>query len=206
MKGLWALWGFAKKYWKGLVAALLLMAISGVISAKAVYMTRHVFEPLFQSFTGLDEAARIARMDLLFHYALVLFCYLVAAAVTTGGAMYMGEWLGQKVLLDLRATVFHHLQMLSMKFFDQRRSGELISRVNNDTTVLQNTLSANLSILVIAPVTTVATTIYMVTLSWRLTLLLAMIGPVVYLVTRYLGHRVRRYSRLTQERVAVLQF
>ena len=204
MKGLWALRVFAKKYWQMLIVALLLMGISGVLYAEAVYKTLPVFNQLFQELAAADEVARAARLQQLLHSTVVLFCYLVVAAIATGGATYMGEWLGQKVLLDLRATVFEHLQMLSMRFFDQSRSGELISRVNNDTLLLQTTLSANLSVLIIAPVTALWMTIRMLQLSWRLTLLMVVIGPVVYLVTRSLGSRVRRYSRLTQERMADL--
>ncbi len=204
MKGLWALRGFAKKYRKGLIIALLLMGVSGLLNAQAVYKTLPVFNQLFEELVGTEDAAQVARMHELFHSTLVLFCYLVAAATVSGGSMYLSEWLGQKVLLDLRATLFNHLQMLSMRFFEQQRSGELISRVNNDTALLQSTISANLATLVIAPVSMAAMTVYMVMLSWRLTLLMIVVGPVVYVFTRYLGRRVRRYSRLTQERLADL--
>ncbi len=204
MKGLWALRSFASKYRKELIAALLLMAAAGLLSAQAVYATLPVFRGLFEELASADAAAPGAPLAKLVHSTLVLFCYLVAAALAGGAAMYMCEWLGQKVLLDLRAAVFGHLQMLSMRFFDKQRSGELISRINNDTTLLQSILSGNLSILVVAPLSALVMTVRMIQISWRLTLLMAVIGPVVYLVTRSLGARVRRYSRLTQERMADL--
>ena len=125
MKGLWALRAFAKKYTKGIIIALVLMAIAGLLNAEALYKTLPVFNQLFEKLAGAEPAAQAARMQLLLHSTLVLFCYLVGAAIAAGGAMYMGEWLGQKVLIDLRATVFEHLQMLSMRFFDQQRSERL---------------------------------------------------------------------------------
>lgn len=204
MKGLWALRGFARSYWKGIVIALVLMAVAGLLSAQAIYKTLPVFNSIFEQLPELDEGARTAHMQQLFRVVAELFVYLLVAAIAHGVSVYLVEWLGQKVLLDVRARVFEHLQMLSMRFFDQRHSGELISRVSNDTVLLQQVLSGNLATLVIAPVAAAAMTVRMVQLSWRLTLLMAVIAPAVYLVTQQLGRRVRRYSRLSQERIADL--
>ena len=176
MKGLWALRPFAKKYWKIVLIALLLMGVSGWLNGRAVYQTRPVFEPLFESLGSDVEGDRRDAMADLVHMSVLLFCYLAAAAIATGASIYMGEWLSQSVLLDLRATVFQHLQFLSMRFFDQRRSGELISRVNNDTLVLQTTLSTNLATLVVAPVSILVMAYFMIVLSPFLTLVVGVLG------------------------------
>ncbi len=148
-----------------------------------------------------DQAEHI--QDLL-HQVLVLLGWLIAAAILQAISHYLGEWIGQNTLYDLRTAVFNHLQLLSMKFFDRQRSGELISRVNNDTQRLQQVLGSQLANLVVAPVTVLFAFWLMLEKSWRLALLTVAVAPLVYLITRLLGRWVRRYSYLVQARLADL--
>ena len=204
MRGLWALRGFAAKYWRVITVSILIMAATGAVNTLAVDMFEPVLKPIFQSLTGADLQDQAEHMKDLLHQVLVLLGWLVAAAVLQAVSNYLGEWIGQNTLCDLRTAVFNHLQFLSMRFFDCQRSGELISRVNNDTQRLQQVLGSQLVNLVVAPVTVLVAFRFMLQKSWRLALLTVAVAPLVYLITRLLGRWVRRYSYLVQARLADL--
>ncbi len=204
MSGLWGLRGFARKYRAIILGSLVVMALAGGLNALAVYRFKDVFEPLFETLTGADAQTQAAQMRFLARQVLILFGWLGGAALAQAISSYLGELIGQKTLLDLRTAVFNHLQFLSMKFFDRRRTGELISRVNNDTMLLQQVLGSQLSTLVVAPVTALVSFGLMLKLSWRLTLVTAAVAPLVYFITKALGKWVRRYTHLVQSRLADL--
>jgi len=81
----------------------------------------------------------------------VLLATFIAAALGRALSYYVGEWISQRLLVSLRTALFDHLMKLSMGFFERKRSGELISRVNSDTVVLQGVIGPNLGRLVMAP-------------------------------------------------------
>ncbi len=204
MSGLWGLRGFAKRYWTVIAVSLVVMTLAGGLNSFAIYQFNDVFKPLFETLVGPDPHAQAEQMTILAQKILVLLGWLAAAALGQALCSYLGEWIGQKTLLDLRVAVFDHLQFLSMKFFDRQRSGELISRVNNDTMLLQQVLGSQLANLVVAPTTALVSFALMLKLSWRLTLVTVAVAPLVYLITKKLGTWVRRYSHLIQARLAEL--
>ncbi len=204
MRGLWALRGFAAKYWRVILVSMLVMAVAGGVNSLAVNRFDSVFRPLFKSLETTEPAAHAQQMKMILQQVTILFIWLTGAAVLQAISRYLGQWIGQSTLYDLRAAVFNHLQLLSMKFFDRQRTGELISRVNNDTAQLQQVLGAQLANLVVAPVTVLFAFGLMLEKSWRLTLLTIAVTPLVYFITRLLGNWVRRYSHLVQSRLADL--
>ena len=134
----------------------------------------------------------------------ILFGFFMAAAIATSMSFYIGEYISQRLLLSLRAAVFDHLQALSLSFFERHRTGELISRINNDTMVLQRIMGPNLGRLVVAPFAIVFSVLAMLLISPTLTLLTALIIPTVLLASGSLGRKVRTYARLVQEKFADL--
>ncbi len=204
MRGLWALRGFAAKYWRVIAFSILVMAAAGGVNTLAINRFDPVFKPLFETLSGASSEQQAKSMHKLLYNVAFLLAWLIAAALLQAVARYLGEWIGQHTLRDLRVAVFRHLQYLSMKFFDRQRSGELISRVNNDTQRLQQVLGSQLANLVVAPVTVLFAFGLMLEKSWRLTMLTIAVAPLVYLVTRFLGKWVRRYSYMVQSRLADL--
>jgi len=204
MRGLWALRGFATKYWRVILASMVVMGVAGGVNALAVNRFDAVFKPLFQSLATAEPEVRSEQMKIILHQAALLFVWLAGAALLQAVSRYLSQWIGQSLLYDLRTAVFNHLQLLSMKFFDRQRTGELISRVNNDTAQLQQVLGPQLANLVVAPVTVLFAFGFMLDKSWRLTLLTIAVTPLVYFITRLLGNWVRRYSYLVQSRLADL--
>ncbi len=202
---LWKLTEFAHPVRGALAIGLVYMGLAAWLNAQAIDYTQQVFKPLFSSFTpGMAEATRAAALGDLFLAARNLLLLIVAAAISDGCALYCGVWVGQRVLFDLRCHVFDHLQSLSLSYFDRHRAGDLISRVNNDTAIIQVAVGEQLSRIVVAPLTVAAVTGYMFYKSWKLTLAIVVAIPVITGLMVYVGGYIRRFGRRVQERLAGL--
>lgn len=152
----------------------------------------------------MTPAEREAAMRRVVNQALIFVLLTIAAALANSLSLYMGDYIGQRLLRRLRNAVFSHLQSLSMSFFDRRRSGELISRVNNDTAVLQRALGADLFKVIVAPLVILFMVMQMVQISLLLTLILAVALPITGVITAFTARYARRYGRRTQMRMADL--
>jgi ATP-binding cassette subfamily B protein len=131
---------------------------------------------------------------------------MVAIAIATGvlGVIQtlLSNQVGQRVMHDLRAAVFRHLQRLSLAFFTRTRTGEVQSRISNDIGGVQNVVT-NTATSIASNVTTVAATMVgMLVLNWRLALFAFALIPVFVLLTRRVGNERRRIAKTTQETLA----
>ncbi|MEN6347246.1 MAG: ABC transporter ATP-binding protein [Armatimonadia bacterium] len=203
-----ALWDilrrFARPLLKPIIIGVVIMGATGFLDMKAMSQTIPVFESLFGNLEKQSGAEAARTLATLYRQTAILFIAFLGAAIAQAGSSYIGEWVSQRMLVALRAAVFDHLQSLSLSFFERRRSGELISRVNNDTTVLQRTLGPNVGRMVIAPFAVLFCVGKMLTISPVLTLVMAAMIPLIVVCTNTLGSRVRRYSRTVQEKLADL--
>jgi subfamily B ATP-binding cassette protein MsbA len=112
---------------------------------------------------------------------------------------YLIASLGERLTFDLRTMLFRHLQRLPLSFFDSRRSGELMSRVTNDVTVLQTSLTNNILPIVSQVVTLIGSIVIATLINWRIMLVILIVGPLAGLATSYFGRRVRLRTRGVQE-------
>ncbi len=202
---LWKLREFARGIRPAFAAALVFMGLTAWLSIAAVWKTADVFNPLFESIeAAASEAARQSSLDELYQASLVLRVFTSLAAISNGVATYLGAWVGQRIVFDLRQKLFEKLQSLSLWYFDRHRSGDLLSRINNDTAVIQGTVGQELTRLVIAPLTLLFATGKMLSASWRLTLAIGVALPIIAAVTVLVGRYTRRYSKRVQEQLGDL--
>jgi ATP-binding cassette, subfamily B, bacterial len=134
-----------------------------------------------------------------------LFAVLAIIAVmatATYVRFYSVSWIGERVTADLRKRVFDHLLTLSPGFFEVTRTGEVISRLTNDTTMLESAIGSSLSMALRNVVLGVGALILLMLTSLKLTLLVLAGLPVVLLPIILFGRRVRRLARTSQDRVA----
>ena len=202
MKSLWTLRGYFKPLWKLIAALLITGGIAGGLNTWVFHGLEKMLGPVFAALPGADEAAKAAQMAILEHTAIILLATLAIAACADGGAQYLGEMLGQRLLMRLRNDLFAHLQDMSLGFFENRRAGELMSRVTNDTAILQGSIGVNLHQLIVAPATALCLLGYMAYKSWRLTILVFILIPMVVGITASVSKRVRRYSTRIQMQMA----
>jgi ATP-binding cassette subfamily B protein len=131
---------------------------------------------------------------------------MIAIAIATGALgviqTLLSNQVGQRVMHDLRAAVFRHLQRLSLAFFTRTRTGEVQSRISNDIGGVQNVVT-NTATSIASNVTTVAATMVgMLVLNWKLALFAFALIPFFVLLTRRVGNERRRIAKTTQETLA----
>ncbi len=103
--------------------------------------------------------------------------------------------IGEGVIYDLRVSLYHHLQQMSLRFFTNTKTGELMSRLNNDVVGAQNAISNTIVSIVTNVITVVAVAVMMLLLEWRLTILGVLVLPLFIVIARRLGARLKHIAR-----------
>jgi ATP-binding cassette subfamily B protein len=132
--------------------------------------------------------------------AMVGVAGLLSAATFT--RFYLMMTLGERVVTDLRRTVFNHILALEPGYFEATRTGEVISRLTNDTTLLQQAIGYGLSMFVRNLLMMAGAAVMMFVVSWKLAAFVLLGIPATLVPILLLGRRVRRLSRDNQDRVA----
>jgi ATP-binding cassette, subfamily B, bacterial len=173
-------------------AVSILIVVSAILGAASPFLLREVF----------DVAIPEQREWLL----TVLVGGMIAIAIVTGALgvvqTLLSNQVGQRVMHDLRAAVYRHLQRLSLAFFTRTRTGEVQSRIANDIGGVEDVVTSTATS-VASNVTTVAATVAaMFLLDWRLALFSLALLPVFVWMTRRVGEQRRRIAMTRQESMA----
>ena len=150
----------------------------------------------------IDAGSDGATAAVVDRYFLALFGLAAATACFASLRFYLVSWLGERVVADIRSTVFRHVLKMSPSFFEVTRSGEILSRLTTDTTLIQSVVGSSLSIALRSFVTLVGGLIMLAVTSPRLASMIVLLVPAVVIPIIVIGRRVRRLSRDTQDRVA----
>jgi len=131
---------------------------------------------------------------------------MVGIAIATGvlgvGQTWLSNLVGQRVMHDLRAAVYRHLQRMSLAFFTRTRTGEVQSRIANDIGGVQNVVTSTATSIVANVTTVLATVVAMLLLDWRLALFSLALLPFFVWVTRRVGEERKRITSRRQGRMA----
>jgi len=114
---------------------------------------------------------------------------------------YYMAWVALRLLADLRYKLYTHILRQSLEFFNRERSGNLISRVANDTRVAQTALTSISSDLIKQPLTIISAFAVLIHLDWKFTLVSLVLFPVCMIPIVYYGKKVRRQGKLEEEKV-----
>src|SRR5256884_2005859 len=188
---------FVQPYRINLLLAAALLILSTVLGLVWPQVVLRVLD------AGLKDAA------LLDELVLALIGVLLIRAAIDGVRQYVMTWTGERVIFDLRMGIVRHMQSLSLSFFNRRKTGELMSHVTSDATVVHGIITQTI-IQVLGQVLTLAGGVAVIFLmNWRLALLWLVVAPPIALIGQYLGRRIRDVSRAAQdaqgEAVGVLQ-
>ena len=150
----------------------------------------------------IDQALRSKDLKALNLAALLAIAVFSIQAITSSFRYYYFTLAGEKTVKRLRVNLFSQILMQEMPFFDFSKTGELLGRLSSDTTVLQNALSVNISMLVRNLFQTIGGIILLFVTSAKLTIfILILIPPLAYLVAVF-GKRVKTISKSTQDALA----
>ena len=150
----------------------------------------------------IDFGISAGNPGLLDDALLGLGVVILLMSAATFGRFYLVTWLGERVTADIRRAVFDHLLKLSPEFFEVTRTGEVISRLTSDTSLLEVVVGSSASFALRNFLMMIGAFIMLALTSMKLTLLVLVGVPMVFLPILIAGRRVRRLSRAAQDRVA----
>jgi len=151
---------------------------------------------------GLVAADPGQRVMALRDHFLALFAVAAALGGFSAARFYMVSWLGERITADLRNAVYRHVLQQSPEFFESTKTGEVLSRLTTDTTLVQTVVGSSLSMGLRNVVMGIgAVVMLVVTNPWVMTQVMGILVLVV-LPGVYFGRRVRKLSRASQDRVA----
>ncbi|MBK1654460.1 ABC transporter transmembrane domain-containing protein [Allochromatium vinosum] len=183
---------FAWPYRRRLALALVAL----LIAAGSVLAFGQVIRVVVDSGLGTGSVEALDRSLMLFLFVVVL----TAAAMMVRS--YLLNWLGERVVADIRQAVFERVLALDVAFFETTRTGEVISRLTSDTAILQVVVGSTLAMAIRTTLLIVGGVLMLAITSPGLTGLVLAGLPVVIVPVWIFGRRVRRLSRASQDRVA----
>jgi len=193
---LWAalrrIFAISRPYRLRLYTALVLTSIGSLVALVVPLGLRELLNAVFQ------QADR-ASLDVL---TIGLMAVFVVQAIVSFSGTYLLEWVGERVVTDLRGRVYAHLQRLSLSFFADRRTGDLTSRLTNDVSSVRTAVTSSLSETLRQSLSLVGSVAVMIVLNWRLSLIIFAVVPVVAGTAVYFGRRIQSLSRTVQDRLA----
>lgn len=150
----------------------------------------------------VDQVLTDKNVQMLYAIIVAILVIFAIRGVTTFGHRYLMGFIGQRVITDLRARLFAHLQKLSISYYDRRRTGEIMSNLTNDIQALQAAIVDNFIILVQESAIFVGSFISMVYLQWKLTALCLVIVPMVSYIIKFFGKKLHSSGGVVQEKLA----
>jgi subfamily B ATP-binding cassette protein MsbA len=183
---------YVKPYKYRLLGALLYSVIATMVWLAVPLGLRELLDAVF-------EESNPALLNTITIGLIVLF---VGQAIFGFLGSYILDWIGERIVADLRKELYEHLNLLSLRFFSNQRLGEITSRLTNDVAAIRDAVTGTLSEGLTQSISLVGSAGLMVYLNWRLSLIIFVTVPVISLAVRYFGQLIRKLSRDVQDRLA----
>ena len=170
--------------------------IALLISSASVLLLGQGVRFLVDAGLGAGDSARLDRA------VSVLFAVIIVMAVSTYSRFSLVSWIGERVVADLRIAVFNRIVSLSPAYFETTKTGEVLSRLTTDTTLLQSVIGSSVSMALRNALILLGGLAMLVVTSAKLAALVLVMVPLVVVPILFFGRRVRRLSRRSQDRIA----
>jgi ATP-binding cassette subfamily B protein len=190
---------FIVPYRRQIAAALLFLLLASLTTLALPYAVRLLVDRGLALPSDVAIAQRLIEIRSQFGW---LFVNAIALALFTAARFYMVTWIGERVTADLRQAVYAHVLRQSPVFFETLKTGEVLSRLTTDTTVIQTAVGSSISMGLRNSVLFAGSLIMLVAISPRLMLTVAGVIALVVVPAITIGRRVRRLSRASQDRIA----
>ena len=186
--------GYARPYWWRMLLLLAIILATIGLGLLTPLVLRDLIDRTL-------PAGDVGRLNVL---AAVLIAIPVANALLRIWQRALDAAIGAGIIFDLRSALYAHLQRMSLRFFTTNKSGELVSRLNNDVAGAQNAVTNTLVDVITNVVSVAATLTVMLALEWRLTLLGMVVLPAFLLLGKRFATALREASRKLMEHNARL--
>lgn len=183
---------YAKDYKLKLVFALFASLLATLVWLSVPLGLRELLDAVFEGGNrGMLNTITLVLIGLFFMQAVLGFM---------GG--YLLDWVGERMVTDLRKQFYAHLHTMSLRFYSNRRLGELTSRLTNDVAAIRDAVTGTLTEGLTQSINLVGSVALMLYLNWRLSLIIFVTVPAIAFAVRYFGGLIRRLSRKVQDRLA----
>ncbi len=172
---------YLKPYIRWIGAGFLLAIISSSLPPLRPYLTK----------IAIDDYVVTSDSGGLLEMTFLVIGVLVLAAVVQYSLTYLMQWIGQKVLLDIRLAVFKHIQKFSLRYYDTTPVGRLITRVTNDVEALNELFSSGVVLIIADALLILAIVCFMLITSWKLTIATIAVLPLLFIATTIFRRKVR---------------
>ncbi|MBV8813591.1 MAG: ABC transporter ATP-binding protein [Verrucomicrobia bacterium] len=205
------LYPFLRPYTLQFVLALVFGALFGAATGLFPLVMNHVNTYVFPQ--GHNRAAILAGTDTstrpdalhiaLLYCSAIPFIFMIRSAFDFLNS-YLMAWVSLRVLTDLRCKLYRHILSQSLEFFNRERTGNLMSRVINDTRQAQAALTSISSDLIKQPITIVGSLFTLLYLDWRFTIASLVLFPACLMPILLFGKRVKKQGRLEEQKVGIM--
>jgi len=193
---------FVLKYPGLLTAFVIFLALASGLTLLLPAAFRLVVDCGFSGAAHSDICTRFAFGGQLAGYFGAGIIVALLLGLASALRYYFISRLGERVVADLRRAVYDHLLSLSPGYYANIRTGEVLSRLTTDTTLIQTVVGSSISVAVRTVATTIGALALMVVVSWKLALMMLAVGPIILGPIFLFGRRMQRLSRLSQDRLA----
>jgi ATP-binding cassette, subfamily B, bacterial len=150
----------------------------------------------------IDEGMAAGSPETINRYFIAFLAAAAVFGVFAALRFYLVTWLGERVVADLRQAVYERVIRMDPAFFEVTRTGEVLSRLTADTTLVQSIAGVNLSITLRSIITVAGSLVMLAVTSLKLTAIIVVLIPLLIVPLVILGRRVRKLSRTSQDRIA----
>src|SRR5215475_1732112 len=196
-----------RPHWKALCVAFVAVIIEGFAGLFDPWPIKIVLDyalgarPLPEWIAGFIQGVfGEGKLAIIRFAAIATVVVAVVGAVASYIESYLTTKVGQWVMHDLRQTLYHHIQRLSLSFYDRTKIGDLISRVTTDVDAIQSFVSTALLGIVVNTLTLVGMLAVMFYFNWRFTLIALSVAPILFLQVYTLTRRIKQATRAVRKK------
>jgi subfamily B ATP-binding cassette protein MsbA len=208
-----------KPYWVKLGLAMICMVFVSLLTSTQAFLVRPVFDGIFlkkdiipplvknviiQLHLGDLLISNNKDIEMLRFLPMVIILLFLLKGVFNYGQAYLMNFVGLKVIADIREKLYNHLQTLSLSFFTRTPTGILISRITNDVNLIQGAVSNTIAGILKDAFTILSLVGVVFFQSWKLAIIAFLIFPLGIIPIKELGKRMRKYARKGQQRYGLL--
>ena len=143
----------------------------------------------------IDQGYLLQQPDMLNRYFMLLLAIVAIMAVFSAIRYYLVMWLGERIVADIRSTLYQHVLKMEPAFFETTRTGEVLSRLTTDTTLVQSVVGAGISVALRSTLLLTGSLIMLSITNLELTGLILIIVPLIIMPLIFFGRKIRRLSK-----------
>jgi ATP-binding cassette, subfamily B, bacterial MsbA len=194
MKATLQLWSYTRKYWKMLLLSIISASLYGIVSSLPTWIVKHTVDDIFVS----------KYHHLIIPFMMCFILFFILKGIFMYATTYSMQWIGYKVVNDIRHDLFNKIIYFPISFFNTNDSGVLISYFINDAQMIQQAASAAIKNGLRSVFEALFLCCFAFFQNFKLALLFFLMSPVIALLSKYMGLKIKKASLNIQKEIGHL--